>query len=124
MKERSRELLDAARRRLAAARTVVEDDPSTALSAAYYSMLYTARAALSERGVNAKTDRGTWLEARCAFVETGELDADLIASVQKVQPEREQADYDGWLAPVDDAAHAIELPQRLLDAADTLLGAE
>lgn len=120
MKERSRELLDAGRRRLAAARTVVEDDPSTALSAAYYSMLYAARAALSELGVSAKTHRGTWLELRRAFVEGGDLDADLLASVQKVQPEREQADYDAWLAPVDDATHAIDLAQRFLDAIEDL----
>jgi len=41
--------MQAARQRLAAAEAVVDADPSTALSAAYYAMLYAARAALSKR---------------------------------------------------------------------------
>jgi uncharacterized protein (UPF0332 family) len=106
---RSSEFLQAARRRLAAAEVVVDEDPSTALSAAYYAMLYAARAALSERGISAKTHRGTWHEFRLAFVETGKLDAGLAASVQRIQPEREQADYDAWAAPAEDASHAIEV---------------
>ena len=101
--------MDAARRRLAAASVVLEEDPSTALSAAYYAMLYAARAALSERDVYAKTHRGVWHELRRLYVESGELDADLAASVQKIQPEREQADYDAWTAPSEEARRAIEL---------------
>jgi uncharacterized protein (UPF0332 family) len=116
MSPRSTEFLDAAHRRLMAASTVVEEDPSTALSAAYYAMLYAARAALSERDIYTKTHRGLWHELRRVFVDTGELDADLVASVQKIQPEREQADYDAWAAPAEDARHAIEL-------ADTFIGA-
>ncbi len=99
---------------------IVEQDPSTALSAAYYSMLYAARAALSEREVGAKTHRGVWHELRRTFVDTGELDADLAAEVQKVQPEREQADYDAWFAPTADATHAIDLARRFLAAIETL----
>jgi uncharacterized protein (UPF0332 family) len=101
---RSDELLKAARRRVAAASAIVEQDPSAALSAAYYSMLYAARAALSERNVTARTHRGVWHELRRVFVDTGELDVELAAEVQKVQPEREQADYDAWFAPTADAA--------------------
>ncbi len=37
----------AAHRRLAAARVAADEDPAAALSAAYYAMLYAARAALS-----------------------------------------------------------------------------
>ena len=44
MSPRSDELIQAARRRLAAASVVVDQDPSAALSAAYYAMLYAARA--------------------------------------------------------------------------------
>jgi uncharacterized protein (UPF0332 family) len=119
---RSDELLEAAKRRLAAASVVVEEDPSTALSAAYYAMLYAARAALSERGVSVKTHRGVWHELRRALVDTGELDADLAASVQKIQPEREQADYDAWFAPGEDARNAIDLAQRFLNAIEATLG--
>jgi uncharacterized protein (UPF0332 family) len=117
---RSSEFLEAARRRLAAADVVVAEDPSTALSAAYYAMLYGARAALSERGISAKTHRGAWHEFRRAFVESGEIDADLAASVQKVQPEREHADYDAWSAPAEDARHAIELAHSFLAAVEGL----
>jgi uncharacterized protein (UPF0332 family) len=92
----------------------VEKDPSTALSAAYYAMLYAARAALSERDTSAKTHRGTWHEFRDAFVESGEIDAALAAEVQKIQPEREQADYDAWFAPVAEARRAIELAHSFL----------
>lgn len=121
MSPRSDELLQAARRRLAAARTVLNDDPSTALSAAYYSMLYAARAALSERDIGVKTHRGVWHELRRTFVATGELNADLAAAVQKIQPAREQADYDAWFAPAEDASGAIDLAQRFLAAIETLL---
>ena len=118
---RSSEFLQAARRRLAAAEVALEQDPSTALSAAYYAMLYGARAALSERDISAKTHRGTWHEFRGAFVESGRIDADLAAEVQKLQPEREQADYDAWSAPAEEARRAIELAQRFLAAIEAAL---
>jgi uncharacterized protein (UPF0332 family) len=119
---RSSEFLDAARRRLAAAEVAIGEDPSTALSAAYYAMLYGARAALSERGVYAKTYRGAWHEFRGAFVESGEIDARLAAEVQKIQPEREHADYDAWSAPTEEAQRAIELARRFLTAIEALFG--
>jgi uncharacterized protein len=118
---RSSEFMDAARRRLAAAEAVADEDSSTALSAAYYAMLYCARAALSERGVYAKTHRGAWHEFRSAFVVSGEIDADLAARVQKIQPEREQADYDAWLAPSEDTMHAIALARDFLKAVEAVL---
>jgi len=49
VKARSREYLDAARRRLRSARRLASDDPATCLSTAYYAALYAARAALSEQ---------------------------------------------------------------------------
>ena len=121
MSPRSDEFLEAGRRRLAAAEVAVEEDPSTALSAAYYAMLYTARAALSERGASAKTHKGTWHQFRDAFVDGGEIDATLMAQVQKLQPEREQADYDAWFAPAAEARRAIELAHSFMTAVETLL---
>jgi uncharacterized protein (UPF0332 family) len=121
VKPRSTEFLDAARRRLTAASVVLDEDSSTALSAAYYAMLYAARAALSEHDVYAKTHRGTWHELRRLYVDSDALDAELAASVQKIQPEREQADYDAWSAPTDEARHAIELAETFVDAIDRLL---
>ena len=120
MSPRSSEFLGAARRRLAAAEVAVNEDPSTALSAAYYAMLYGARAALSERDSSAKTHKGTWHEFRSAFVEDGTIDAELAAEVQKIQPEREQADYDAWSAPAEEAQRAINLADRFLTAIEAL----
>jgi uncharacterized protein (UPF0332 family) len=117
---RSSEFLEAARRRLAAAKVATAEDPSTALSAAYYAMLYGARAALSERDASAKTHRGTWHEFRATFVEDGTIDPELAAEVQKLQPEREQDDYDAWSAPAAEARRAIELADRFLTAIETL----
>jgi uncharacterized protein (UPF0332 family) len=105
---------------LAAAEASVEQDPSTALSAAYYAMLYGARAALSEQDTSARTHRGTWQEFRRAFVESGKIDAELAAEVQKIQPEREQADYDAWVTPADEARRTIELAHRFLKAVEAL----
>jgi uncharacterized protein (UPF0332 family) len=118
---RSSEFLQAARRRLAAAEVAASVDPSTALSAAYYAMLYGARAALSERDSSAKTHRGTWHEFRSAFVDSDTIDAELAADVQKIQPEREQADYDAWSASAAEAQRTIELARRFLTAIEALL---
>jgi uncharacterized protein (UPF0332 family) len=113
--------MQAGRKRLAAAQAAIEEDPSTALSAAYYAMLYAARAALSEHDTAAKTHRGTWHEFRKEFVESGRIDGELVAAVQKLQPEREQADYDAWSAPADEAQHAIELAGRFVAAVESVL---
>ncbi len=53
MSPRSAEFLQAAERRLTLARTAGQD-PAGALSAAYYAMLYAARAALSEQDITLK----------------------------------------------------------------------
>lgn len=124
MSPRSAEFLDAARRRLALARGGIDTDPAAALSLAYYAMLYTARAALSERDTYAKTHGGTWHEFRQAFVESGLLDADLVSAAQKVQAEREQADYEAWLTPEDEARRVIELASTFLVAVEALLSDE
>jgi len=118
---RSAEFLDAARRRLAAGAAVVQQDPSAAMSLAYYAMLYAVRAALSERDLYAKTHRGAWSEFRRAFVETGEFDPQLATAANKVQRKREQADYDAWAVPAEEARRVIELARRFVTAIDRLL---
>lgn len=121
MSPRSAEFLEAARRRLSAARAALDEDPAAALSAAYYSMLYAARAALSERETHVKTHVGTWHELRRSFVEPGLLDRDLATRAQQVQPEREQADYEAWLAPKEEAQRVIELANSFLKAINDLI---
>jgi uncharacterized protein (UPF0332 family) len=116
MSPRSTEFLEAATRRLAAARGAIDHDPATAVSAAYYSMLYSARAALSERDVYAKTHTGTWHELRRVFVGPGLIDATLVAHAQDVQRERERSDYEAWSAPEEEARRVIELAAQFLAA--------
>lgn len=121
MSPRSAELLEAARRRLRGARGVIDADPSSALSMAYYAMLYAARGALSERETYARTHRGTWQQMRKEFVDRGEFDAALLAAAQKVQPQREDSDYDAWLAPVEEARRVVELAGRFIAAVEVML---
>lgn len=109
-------------RRLALARASIEADPSGALSAAYYSMLYAARAALSERGIHAETHAGTWNELRREFAEAGPLDVQLVTEAQRVQAEREQSDYDAWVAPAEEAQRVIELAERFMRAVQSAIG--
>ena len=121
MSPRSAEFFDAARRRLAIARVAIDEDPAGAVSLAYYSMLYAARAALSERDEHAKTHTGTWQLFRERLVESGAFDAQLAAEAQRVQREREQADYEAWAAPADEARRVIELAGSFLAAVQSLL---
>jgi uncharacterized protein (UPF0332 family) len=65
--------------------------------------------------------RRPWHEFRTTFVTDGTIDAELAAEVQKIQPEREQADYDAWSAPTAEAQRAIELAHRFLAAIEALL---
>jgi uncharacterized protein (UPF0332 family) len=119
---RSAEFIVAARRRLAAAAASLGADPASALSAAYYAMLYAARAALSERDLYAKTHAGTWHQLRVTFVEPGLIDADLVSAAQRVQARRERADYEAWAAPEEQARQVIDLATRFLTAIEGVIG--
>ncbi|MBA3327623.1 MAG: HEPN domain-containing protein [Solirubrobacterales bacterium] len=123
MKPRSAAYLDAARVRLRSAHTLARSDPSTALSTAYYAALYVARAALSEHDVQSRSHRGAWHEFRQRFVIDGPIDADLATEMQRLQAEREQADYDAAEIPAADADAAIAAVERFIAAmAATLEG--
>ena len=45
----------------------------------------------------------------------------LVAAAQRVQSQREDADYDAWLVPRDDAEHVIELAETFVGAIERLL---
>jgi predicted nucleotidyltransferase len=80
MSPRSKEFMDGARERLAAARTNLDANlPYVAVGLAYYAMLYAARAALSEEDRYAKTHSGTWTLFRELFVQTGGVDPAVAA---------------------------------------------
>lgn len=90
MSPRSQEFLDQAQERLAAAReAAAANHLGVAVSVAYYSMLYAARAALSEDDENARTHRGTWNLFRIRYVTTDAFDAALFTLAQHAQVARE-----------------------------------
>lgn len=109
-------MLDGAVRRLAAARAALDADPSTAVSAAYYAMLYAARAALSERGRHARTHGGTWQLFHEELVSTGAFDPRLARAAARQQEAREQADYEAAVSSPESALAALELAERFLSA--------
>jgi uncharacterized protein (UPF0332 family) len=77
-----------------------------AVSAAYYAMLYAARAALSEDNAYARTHGGTWHLFHERYVITGIFDQHLHALAQRTQNAREKGDYEA-LTPDRDEAEAI-----------------
>jgi uncharacterized protein (UPF0332 family) len=63
-----------------------------------------------------------WHEFRNGFVTNGVIDTDLAAAAHKVQPEREQADYDAWEASPEEARRVIELAVEFVNAIERVLG--
>ncbi len=124
MSPRSEELLTSAREHVAAARSAHGAGfGAVGVSAAYYAMRYAARAALSKEDRNARTHRGTWTLFQEAFVDTGRFDAELLAAARRAQERREAADYDAWLAPLEQAGAIVADAERFVLAVAQLLGA-
>jgi uncharacterized protein (UPF0332 family) len=96
--------MEQARQRLADAQAIRDTaHPALVLSAAYYAMLYAARAALSERGEYAKTHSGTWTLFSRTFVASGEFDQALSAMARRAKDAREQGDYEA-VSPTSEEA--------------------
>lgn len=74
-----------------------------AVSAAYYAMLYAARAALSEHEEYARRRGGTWGLFHKRFVATGAFGQDLHSLAQQAQEAREGGDYEA-ITPDPEAA--------------------
>jgi uncharacterized protein (UPF0332 family) len=99
--------MDQARDRGALAREVLASGHlEGAVSAAYYAMLYAARAALSEDDEYARTHRGTWQLFRERYVITDAFDQHLHALAQRAQHAREGGDYEA-ITPARADAEAI-----------------
>lgn len=94
-----------------------------AVSAAYYAMLYAARAALSERDEYARRHGGTWNLFRKRYVVTDAFDQHLFSLAHQAQEAREKGDYEA-ITPdpadakryVDGAADFVVAVERMLDA--------
>jgi uncharacterized protein (UPF0332 family) len=95
MSPRSTEFMDQARDRVALARIAFASGHlEGAVSAAYYAMLYAARAALSERDEYARSHSGTWHLFHDRYVTTGAFDQHLHALAQRAQKIRQEGDYE------------------------------
>ena len=95
MSPRSEEFSAEARERLAAARDAIDTGHfGVAVGSADYAMLYAARAALSERDLNAKTHRGTWSLFHEHLVKGGQIDEAIAAKAREAERLRYEIDYD------------------------------
>lgn len=96
--------------------------PSVAVSAAYYAVLYAARAALSEQDRNAKTHRGVWSLFGELFVSTGRVDSSLFDATRRIQELREAADYDAREVAEEQARAIVSDAERFVAAIAETLG--
>lgn len=111
-----------ARDRLALAVTALAaEHPEGAVSAAYYAMLYAARAALSEDERHAKTHSGTWMAFGETFVVPERFDRELAAEAARTQRLREDADYDAARISTTRAEEVIGVAERFVAAVEALI---
>jgi uncharacterized protein (UPF0332 family) len=119
---RSKEFYDRARERLEGARKNLDQgEYAIAVGAAYYAMLYGARAALSERDRYGKTHRGTWFLLRQTVTSEQSFPLELIGEAERLAELREAADYDALAVERDQAERAVDSAERFLAALDELL---
>jgi uncharacterized protein (UPF0332 family) len=119
---RSEEFIEQARDRLAAAReALAADHRGVAVSVAYYSMLYAARATLSEDDENARTHRGTWNLFRINYVTTDVFDAKLFTLAQHAQVAREGGDYHAVTPSEEEAERYVAAAGDFLTAVERML---
>jgi uncharacterized protein (UPF0332 family) len=114
--------MDAASERIEDARLLLGAERFTAaVSAAYYAMLYAARAALSEVDENAKTHSGTWGRFHARFVASGRFDAALHATATSAQEVREGADYRAVRPDRAEAEALVEDASRYVTAVEAMI---
>jgi len=119
---RSKEFMQQARDRLADAEAILGTaHPAVVVSAAYYGMLYAARAALSERGEFAKTHSGTWTLFSQVFVAPGEFEQRLSALARRTKDAREEGDYEAAPPSAEEAAEFVKGAAEFIAAVEQLL---
>lgn len=124
MSPRTEEFMDQARDRAGAASELLQAGHlETAVSAAYYAMLYAARAALSEDDESARTHRGTWNAFRLRYVTTDAFDAALFTRAQHAQAAREGGDYEAVKPSREEAESCVEGAAEFIAAVERMLAA-
>lgn len=122
MSPRSEEFIEQARDRLVAAReALAAGHLGVAVSVAYYSMLYAARATLSEDDENARSHRGTWNLFRIKYVTTDAFDAALFTKAQHAQVAREAGDYQAVNPSAAQAEEYVGAAEKFLAAVEQML---
>ena len=117
--------MDQARDRVELARMVLAAGHlEGAVSAAYYAMLYAARAALSERDEYARTHGGTWHLFHERYVTTGAFDQHLHAMAQGAQSTREKGDYEAITPDRDEAERIVAGAGDYIAAVEHMLDSE
>lgn len=125
MSPRSEEFMDQARDRLVIAREVLASGHlEGATSAAYYAMLYAARAALSEHDEYARRHGGTWNLFFQRFVAGGAFEQRLHSLAQQAQEAREQGDYEAVTPEPEKAKGYVEGAGEFIAAVERMLGVE
>ena len=111
-----------ARERVAAARDALTAGHLTsAVSDAYYAMLYAVRAALSERDLHSRTHSGAWGLFHERFVKGGPFDRELHAEAHATQADREGVDYGAESIEVAEAERIVDLAARFVSAVEEML---
>jgi uncharacterized protein (UPF0332 family) len=122
---RSVEFMDQARDRLEVARQVFSSGHfEGAVSAAYYAMLYAARAALSEHEEYARRHGGTWNLFRQRYVITDAFDQNLFSLAHRAQEAREGADYEAITPDLDEAKGLVAGAVEFVAAVEHMLAAD
>ncbi len=111
-----------ARERLAGARGALSGGHNaTAVSEAYYAMLYAVRAALSEEDLYGRTHGGLWALFHQTFVATERFDVELHALAHAIQAEREGVDYGARAVEVEQAERIVDVAGRFVAAVERML---
>lgn len=122
MSPRSEDFMGQARDRLEIARQLLASSHlEGAVSAAYYAMLYAARAALSEHEEYARRHGGTWNLFFQRFVASGAFDQGLHALAQQAQEAREGADYEAITPDPGKAERCVEGASEFIAAVEHML---
>lgn len=111
-----------ASRSLAAAKAIVETDPDSAASRAYYAAFHGVTAVLSARGMEFTKHTAVRAALHRDLIQCGALSADLGRDYDFLLDLRETADYGGVAeASVASATKAIEKARAILAALQPLL---
>lgn len=124
MTERQRQLLEKARRKLAAARALLgQGFAEDSVSRAYYSMFFVAVAFLDTEGLTFSSHSAVIGEFGKIFAKTGRIPAEYHRSLLEAQEERLGGDYEEVYELTDaEAAKHIERAEHFLRLAEERFG--